>query len=230
MEAECVAAYLTVLVRATKASNAAAVLRGMGCEPPELLAAFDAVAACPVCIHDYALRLLNHAAPVASPRLPLQISEAECWHRCGCDDESLGQAHITGTIACMLIHRLLARHASHWGGVSETNVHRLFLTSLLVATKLVQDGHQLGLLPAASAAGGVETEELAQLEINFLFALGFDCHVTAEDLQRFAFAHCRSSSPSSPKMKRMWRAMLAVGGGVPLVPLPFSLDGEPAMA
>ncbi|CAN8318604.1 unnamed protein product [Cochlearia groenlandica] len=59
--------------------------------------------------------------------------------------------------------------------ISLTNVHRLLITTIMIASKYVEDLNYRNSYFAK--VGGLETEELNKLEIEFLFLMGFKLHV-----------------------------------------------------
>eukprot|EP00250_Pteridium_aquilinum_P006057 c16043_g1_i1 orf=233-979(+) len=56
------------------------------------------------------------------------------------------------------------------------NVHRLMITSIMVATKILDDVHYNNAF--YSRVGGISVAELNSLELDFLFRLQFQLHVT----------------------------------------------------
>ncbi|XP_038875511.1 cyclin-U2-1 [Benincasa hispida] len=55
------------------------------------------------------------------------------------------------------------------------NVHRLLITTVMVASKYVEDMNYRNSYYAR--VGGLTTKEMNQLEVDFLFLMGFKCHV-----------------------------------------------------
>ncbi|KAG7013796.1 Cyclin-U2-2 [Cucurbita argyrosperma subsp. argyrosperma] len=55
------------------------------------------------------------------------------------------------------------------------NVHRLLITTVMVASKYVEDMNYRNSYYAR--VGGLTTKEMNQLELDFLFMMGFKCHV-----------------------------------------------------
>ncbi|KAJ3706714.1 hypothetical protein LUZ61_010419 [Rhynchospora tenuis] len=60
--------------------------------------------------------------------------------------------------------------------IVSTNVHRLLITSIMVASKFVEDLNYCNSYFAK--IGGLSTEELNSLEMNFLFLMGFRLNVS----------------------------------------------------
>lgn len=71
---------------------------------------------------------------------------------------------------------LLAHKQPHHPLIS-LNVHRLLLTSIMVATKLLDDVHYNNAF--YSRVGGISLAELNSLEVDFLFRLDFRLNVTS---------------------------------------------------
>lgn len=62
--------------------------------------------------------------------------------------------------------------------ITSLNVHRLLITSVMVAAKFWDDAYYNNAYYAK--VGGVNTLEMNRLELEFLFTLGFRLHVTVE--------------------------------------------------
>ncbi|XP_062084734.1 cyclin-U4-1-like [Humulus lupulus] len=62
--------------------------------------------------------------------------------------------------------------------LTSLNVHRLFITAVMVAAKFLDD--QCDNNAYFAQVGGVSTEEMNELEIEFLFSLEFKLHVTIQ--------------------------------------------------
>ncbi|KAJ4892330.1 Cyclin-U4-1 [Raphanus sativus] len=60
--------------------------------------------------------------------------------------------------------------------INSLNVHRLLITSVLVAAKFLDDRYYNNAYYAK--VGGISTKEMNLLELDFLFGLGFDLNVT----------------------------------------------------
>ncbi|KAF9606166.1 hypothetical protein IFM89_023407 [Coptis chinensis] len=75
-------------------------------------------------------------------------------------------------VANIYIGRFLERTTVH---LSSLNVHRILITSMMVAAKFIDD-----------AVGGVSTAEMNRLEIKFLFSLDFRLQVSVDTFQQ----HC----------------------------------------
>lgn len=86
------------------------------------------------------------------------------------------------------------------GCLTRLNVHRLLITSFLVAAKFVEDECYNNAYYAK--IGGISVAEMNKLEMNFLFTLEFKLHVTTEvftkyclqlDMEGGAAEECRIS-------------------------------------
>eukprot|EP01061_Rhynchopus_euleeides_P002511 TRINITY_DN11918_c0_g2_i1.p2 TRINITY_DN11918_c0_g2~~TRINITY_DN11918_c0_g2_i1.p2 ORF type:complete len:165 (+),score=74.08 TRINITY_DN11918_c0_g2_i1:505-999(+) len=91
----------------------------------------------------------------------------------GCDTEVL-------VIAVIYIDRLCTRTGMQ---ITTTNVHRMLLASLVVATKWQQD--RVHANTHYAAVGGVTNAELSRLEVNFLNSLEWETHVEASLLTKY---------------------------------------------
>ncbi|CAN8286386.1 unnamed protein product [Cochlearia groenlandica] len=67
--------------------------------------------------------------------------------------------------------------------ISLTNVHRLLITTIMVASKYVEDMNYRNSYFAK--VGGLETEELNKLELEFLFLMGFKLHVNVSVFESY---------------------------------------------
>ncbi|KAK6940822.1 Cyclin PHO80-like [Dillenia turbinata] len=67
--------------------------------------------------------------------------------------------------------------------LTSLNVHRLLITSIMVATKFVDDAFFNSAYYAK--VGGVSTMELNRLEMKFLFSLDFRLYVSVETFRRY---------------------------------------------
>eukprot|EP01105_Mastigella_eilhardi_P017103 TRINITY_DN392_c1_g1_i2.p2 TRINITY_DN392_c1_g1~~TRINITY_DN392_c1_g1_i2.p2 ORF type:complete len:199 (-),score=58.11 TRINITY_DN392_c1_g1_i2:88-636(-) len=111
----------------------------------------------------------------------------------------------TGTLACILLERFagnLARLSQQQDcgdedSVTPLTVHRLYLTSLLVALKFLSDRPPAALgeepkmlLRVMSVLGGVSAHELCQLELAFLSVLEFNLVVSPNEYSSFCVLNC----------------------------------------
>eukprot|EP01105_Mastigella_eilhardi_P005455 TRINITY_DN17159_c0_g1_i1.p2 TRINITY_DN17159_c0_g1~~TRINITY_DN17159_c0_g1_i1.p2 ORF type:complete len:231 (-),score=68.31 TRINITY_DN17159_c0_g1_i1:76-768(-) len=105
-------------------------------------------------------------------------------------------ASIEATFACVFLERLCADGRLC---VTSTNAHRLFLASMLVATKYLFDGARhcnccfaatSGITRYLALLGGIPIKELARLEIAFLMSIGFHLVVQPDDYYAFV-ARCK---------------------------------------
>ncbi|XP_010512385.1 PREDICTED: cyclin-U2-2 [Camelina sativa] len=67
--------------------------------------------------------------------------------------------------------------------ISLTNVHRLLITTIMIASKYVEDLNYRNSYYAK--VGGLETEELNKLELEFLFSMGFKLHVNVSVFESY---------------------------------------------
>ncbi|KAG5514444.1 hypothetical protein RHGRI_035757 [Rhododendron griersonianum] len=85
-------------------------------------------------------------------------------------------------LAHIYLERFIQRKKVH---LTSLNVHRLVITSVMVAAKFIDDAYFNNTYYAR--VGGVSTQELNRLEMKFLFGLDFRLHVSVE-----AFGKCCS--------------------------------------
>ncbi|XP_039019183.1 cyclin-P3-1-like [Hibiscus syriacus] len=83
-------------------------------------------------------------------------------------------------VAVIYIDRFLQRIDAY---LTSLNVHRLLITSVLVAAKFMDD--QCYNNAYYAKVGGVSREELNRLEMKFLFDLDFRLHVTTEVFNKY---------------------------------------------
>ncbi|KAL4312672.1 hypothetical protein GQ457_01G053200 [Hibiscus cannabinus] len=83
-------------------------------------------------------------------------------------------------VAYIYVDRFLQRTDVH---LTSLNVHRLLITSVLVAAKFIDDAFFNNAYYAR--VGGVSTAELNRLEMSFLFSLDFRLKVTVNTFQRY---------------------------------------------
>ncbi|KAG2324678.1 hypothetical protein Bca4012_039215 [Brassica carinata] len=67
--------------------------------------------------------------------------------------------------------------------ISLTNVHRLLITTIMIASKYVEDLNYRNSYFAK--VGGLETEDLNRLELEFLFLMGFKLHVSVRVFESY---------------------------------------------
>ncbi|XVF31322.1 hypothetical protein REPUB_Repub16aG0135700 [Reevesia pubescens] len=83
-------------------------------------------------------------------------------------------------VAIIYIDRFLQRMDAY---LTSLNVHRLLITSVMVAAKFMDD--QCYNNAYYAKVGGVSTEEMNRLEMKFLFSLDFRLHVTTEVFKNY---------------------------------------------
>eukprot|EP01105_Mastigella_eilhardi_P009940 TRINITY_DN2331_c0_g1_i1.p2 TRINITY_DN2331_c0_g1~~TRINITY_DN2331_c0_g1_i1.p2 ORF type:complete len:196 (-),score=78.68 TRINITY_DN2331_c0_g1_i1:110-631(-) len=115
----------------------------------------------------------------------------------GCYAQASDGSVAEGTLALILVERfagsVMRRTGGAEDGVTASTLHRLFLAALLVATKFLNDAAVVScgnkgaplLVSALAAAGGVEAEELARLELALLVCVGFDVNVSRSEYCSF---------------------------------------------
>ncbi|XP_059433825.1 cyclin-U2-1 [Corylus avellana] len=84
-------------------------------------------------------------------------------------------------VAYVYIDRFCQRNAGF--RISATNVHRLLITTIMVASKYVEDMNYRNSYFAR--VGGLTTEELNELELEFLFLMGFKLHVNVSVFESY---------------------------------------------
>ncbi|XP_076914208.1 cyclin-U1-1-like [Bidens hawaiensis] len=84
-------------------------------------------------------------------------------------------------VGYIYIDRLVHRHPGSL--VVSLNVHRLLVTSIMLAAKILDDEHYNNAFYAR--VGGVTNAELNRLEIEFLFMLDFDLTVTSRVFESY---------------------------------------------
>eukprot|EP01105_Mastigella_eilhardi_P012446 TRINITY_DN284_c1_g2_i1.p1 TRINITY_DN284_c1_g2~~TRINITY_DN284_c1_g2_i1.p1 ORF type:complete len:275 (-),score=89.37 TRINITY_DN284_c1_g2_i1:74-898(-) len=182
MNALDVAEYLAGVVaeaakhrRSRRRANAPASSTGA----QRMLSLFESAEECSLPIQTYALRLMGlDLCNLAGNSAQAAVAAAAMLQR----------EQVEGTLACILLERLVQHQAraSGWHGATELNIHRLFLAAFLVATKLERDvSHAMHLMRALSTRGGVQQAELAQLEVAFLFTIGWTLHISVEQYATF---------------------------------------------
>ncbi|KAJ6729910.1 hypothetical protein OIU85_020781 [Salix viminalis] len=81
--------------------------------------------------------------------------------------------------------------------ISSRNVHRLLITTIMVASKYVEDMNYRNSYFAR--VGGLTTKELNKLELEFVFLMGFKLHVNVSVFSRVIAV--------------TWKEKLGIGGG-----------------
>ncbi|KAM0054918.1 putative cyclin PHO80, Cyclin-like superfamily [Helianthus debilis subsp. tardiflorus] len=84
-------------------------------------------------------------------------------------------------VGYIYIDRLVHRHPGSL--VVSLNVHRLLVTSIMLAAKILDDEHYNNAFYAR--VGGVTNAELNRLEVEFLFMLDFDLTVTSRVFESY---------------------------------------------
>eukprot|EP00298_Acanthocystis_sp_HF-20_P004858 c15172_g1_i1.p1 GENE.c15172_g1_i1~~c15172_g1_i1.p1 ORF type:complete len:191 (+),score=49.71 c15172_g1_i1:69-641(+) len=82
-------------------------------------------------------------------------------------------------LALIFVDRIIQRHPDFY--VSNYNIHRLFITGVMVAAKFFDDVYFNNAFYAR--VGGISLNELNELEIEFLFLLNFTLHTDPEEYE-----------------------------------------------
>eukprot|EP01105_Mastigella_eilhardi_P011394 TRINITY_DN262_c0_g3_i2.p1 TRINITY_DN262_c0_g3~~TRINITY_DN262_c0_g3_i2.p1 ORF type:complete len:213 (-),score=86.60 TRINITY_DN262_c0_g3_i2:899-1537(-) len=133
-------------------------------------------------------RLFREFESVTVPAVPIAAYSARLLERWSAEPHE-------AALACLLLDRLSRRYA--WARCGARSVHRLFLASLLVATKLLRDTLRRDAVRALSRIGGVPPEELAALEEALLALLSFGVYVAPDELCAFCAAQQRRHAACS---------------------------------
>jgi hypothetical protein len=114
---------------------------------------FDGVKPPPIALADYIERIYTYVP-----------CSAECY-----------------VLALVYIDRILQRHPEFQ--VTPLNVHRLFITAIVVATKFQDDKYFSNAY--YSRVGGVHVKELNMLEVRFLKLVGFNLCVNPDEYENY---------------------------------------------
>lgn len=101
-------------------------------------------------------------------------------------------------LALIYIDRLIQRNNFL---LTELNVHRVVITSILLAAKFFDDAYYNNAY--YSKIGGVLVSEMNGLEVDFLFRINFSLHVTPEVFEKYKaelVAHSANMGISAPQM------------------------------
>uniref|UniRef100_A0A0D6R3S0 Cyclin n=1 Tax=Araucaria cunninghamii TaxID=56994 RepID=A0A0D6R3S0_ARACU len=88
--------------------------------------------------------------------------------------------------SCFVVaYAYIDRFIAHYSAVSLTslNVHRLLITSIMVAAKFMEDAYYNNAYYAK--VGGISTVEMNRLELEFLFRVGFRLQVTVSAFENY---------------------------------------------
>lgn len=164
---------------------------------------------------------LSHATPFHSlqpPALSIEQFLERLLKHAMCSNETV-------ILSLIYIDRIIEYNRSFV--LTSLNIHRLLITSLMVAAKWFDDKYYTNSYYAM--LGGISTAELNSLEINFLFLINFSLNVSEESYRRYFNELCkhasshtdgsRGSPPSSPAMAGPWS-----------VPRPMAPPAVPASA
>lgn len=84
-------------------------------------------------------------------------------------------------LALMYMDRMIQRNPDFF--ISSLNVHRLMISSVMLAAKFFDDTYYNNAFYAR--VGGVPTTELNNLEVEYLFMINFSLHVDTEEYERY---------------------------------------------
>jgi len=127
----------------------------------------------PSCINENTCSCFNSIDP---PPIKLKCYLKRIATFTGCSEESL-------IFSLIYIDRLITNYESRFM-VTALNVHRLFLSSILVAVKFYDDHYYDNVF--FSKVGGVSRKELNMLETEFLFLINFDLSVDRHVYARYS--------------------------------------------
>eukprot|EP00164_Ancoracysta_twista_P007516 GFYU01010676.1.p1 GENE.GFYU01010676.1~~GFYU01010676.1.p1 ORF type:complete len:178 (-),score=28.89 GFYU01010676.1:209-742(-) len=97
-------------------------------------------------------------------------------------------------LALVYVDRIIQRNQML---ITSLNVHRLIITSIMVAAKFFDDNYYNNAYYAR--VGGVPTTELNSLELEFLFLINFSLHVPSDIFQKYREElHMHTFSPARP--------------------------------
>ncbi|XP_068336757.1 cyclin-U1-1 [Pyrus communis] len=118
-------------------------------------------------------------------------------------------------VGYVYIDRLLHKHPDSL--VLSLNVHRLLVTSVMVASKMLDDVHYNNAFYAR--VGGVSNAELNKLELELLFLLDFGVTVSSRDFESYCF-HLEKENLQNGACRRIERPLLVLNGvdDVPEIP------------
>lgn len=149
------------------AESVAEVLAGV----LERLAESNAVSSETATVEEPAPSIFDAVAP---PSITIRMYLRRIVEYVKCSGESI-------VMALVYIDRLIERRAF---AVTALNVHRLLITSILLAAKCFDDEYYSNGFFAQ--VGGVSVEELNKLEMQFLFLLQFSTHVSPQVYTQYA--------------------------------------------
>jgi len=84
-------------------------------------------------------------------------------------------------LSLIFVDRIIQRHPDFY--ISSLNIHRLFITSIITAAKFFDDVYYNNAFYAR--VGGLNIEEINDLEIEFLFLLNFSLHTDPDEYERY---------------------------------------------
>ncbi|KAB2610605.1 cyclin-U1-1-like [Pyrus ussuriensis x Pyrus communis] len=110
-------------------------------------------------------------------------------------------------VGYVYIDRLLHKHPDSL--VLSLNVHRLLVTSVMVASKMLDDVHYNNAFYAR--VGGVSNAELNKLEVELLFLLDFGVMVSSRVFESYCF-HLEKENMQNGACQRIERPLLVLNG------------------
>lgn len=126
---------------------------------------------------------VSHFDSVVAPDEPLLLYGTRIFDHMRCSAECFA-------LALIYINRYLEAAEER---LSTTNVHRLFVTSVLLATKFFDDKHRSN--KTCAALGGIRTKELNELESRFLQRIRWSVYVSQEECEECMEALLLTSRP-----------------------------------
>jgi len=130
--------------------------------------------------------LVHQDAPQTSPQIT-QFHAAKVPHISIIKYVDRIVSYAPCTVECFVVALLYLGRIRRYQGhvfINKNTAHRLFLTSVLLASKYCDDVCYTNKYYAR--VGGLSCTELNSLEIEFLFRCQFDCNITPEEFHEFS--------------------------------------------
>ena len=119
----------------------------------------------------------------------------------------------------MYIDRLIQRNSFV---LTELNIHRVVITSILLAAKFFDDAYYNNAYYAR--VGGVLVNEMNSLEVDFLFRINFSLHFSPEEFEQYRRELMAHTAPPpkvvTPEMHAMVAPPVPVMAASPPAPVP----------
>lgn len=127
-------------------------------------------------------------------------------------------------VAYILLDRIVQRHPDM--PITSLNVHRLLISSVMVAAKFLDDAYFNNAYYAK--VGGVTTGEMNRLELEFLFRIDFRLNVTSEEFTKYCQLMegelWRMQAPSMPHGHPRGSCMAKVHGSCACEAIPMETE------